>query len=97
VRDPFQSPQELYDQLVPLCSSVDIWHTNYQHVLADHAAVVEWVKGTGLRPFIDPLSNEDREEFLRRYLARIKDVYPTSVDGKVLLRYPRLFLVAVRK
>ena len=96
-RDVFQSPQELYDELAPLASSVNIWHTYYQHVLESHEAVVEWVKGTGLRPFVDPLAPEQRAQFLEQYLKRVKELYPTSHDGKVLLRYPRLFLVAVRR
>lgn len=96
-REVFQSPQELYNELSPLASSVNIWHTYYQHVLENHEAVVEWVKGTGLRPFIDPLAPEERAQFLDEYLKRVKQLYSTSHDGKVLLRYPRLFLVAVRK
>lgn len=94
--DAFQSPRELYNELQPLCSSVDIWHTSYNHVLANHQDVVEWVKGTGLRPFIDPLDAEQREGFLAAYLEQIKLRYPASADGTVMLRYPRLFLVAVR-
>lgn len=94
--DPFQSVQEIYDQLKPLCSTIDLWHTHYHHVLANHEAVVEWVKGTGLRPFIDPLSADEKAGFLEAYLRRLKAVYPTSQDGKVILRYPRLFMVAVR-
>lgn len=93
----FQSPQELYNQLQPLCSSINIWHTYYYHILEDHQAIVEWVKGTGLKPFIDPLSEKERESFLEAYLSRLQDVYPSAYDGKVFLRYPRLFMVAVRK
>ncbi|OKL55325.1 Trans-aconitate 2-methyltransferase [Talaromyces atroroseus] len=96
-RAQFQSVQEIYDHLIPLCQSVNIWHTHYYHVLDSHEAVVEWVKGTGLRPFIDPLSEDDRAGFIARYLERLKRVYPVSVDGKVILRYPRLFVVATRK
>jgi trans-aconitate 2-methyltransferase len=92
----FQTPQQLYDEIKPLCSSVNLWHTYYQHALDGHEAVVEWVKGTGLRPFIDPLSPEEREGYLGAYLEGLQKVYPSSVDGKVLLRYPRLFMVAVR-
>ncbi|RFU36266.1 hypothetical protein B7463_g126, partial [Scytalidium lignicola] len=93
---PFQTPQQIYDELIPLCSSINIWHTYYQHPVDGHEAVVEWVKGTGLRPFIDPLSAEERQGFLEAYLEALKMRYTTSVDGKVLLRYPRLFMVAVR-
>jgi trans-aconitate 2-methyltransferase len=93
---PFHSPQELYNSLKPLCSSLDIWHTYYHHPLPEHKDVVEWVKGTGLRPFVDPLAADQKEGFLEAYMEKIKQVYPSSVDGSVLLRYPRLFLVAVR-
>lgn len=95
-RESFQSAQELYDQLKPLCSNINIWHTHYHHVLKNHAAIVEWVKGTGLRPFIDPLSPDEKTGFLKAYLERLKQVYPSSQDGKVLLRYPRLFVVLQR-
>ncbi|RAL14709.1 trans-aconitate 2-methyltransferase [Aspergillus homomorphus CBS 101889] len=96
-RDPFQSPQEIYDALKPLCSTVNIVKTEYYHPLADHKAVIEWVKGTGLRPYLDPLTSADKESFLDRYLKALKKAYPISVDGKVLLRYPRLFVVAVKE
>lgn len=95
-RRPFQSPAELYDHLKPLCSHINIWHTHYYHILDDHQAVVEWVKGTGLRPYLDALSPPERDDFLRAYLERVKKDYPLLHDGKVCLRYPRLFLVAVR-
>lgn len=95
-RKAFHSPQELYNSLKPLCSDITIWHTNYYHILDDHKAIVEWVKGTGLRPYIDPLSSSDREAFLTLYLKRIEKAYPPLVDGKVCLRYPRLFVVAIR-
>ncbi|RSL81913.1 hypothetical protein CEP51_005501 [Fusarium floridanum] len=94
--DQLATPQHFYDELSPLCSSVDIWHTLYQHPLDDHQSLVEWVKGTGLRPFLNPLSPEDREAFAESYLAKLKEVYPASVDGRVLLKYPRLFMIAVR-
>ncbi|KIX04072.1 uncharacterized protein Z518_07625 [Rhinocladiella mackenziei CBS 650.93] len=95
-RKPFQSPQELYNQLKPLCSDLNIWHTYYYHILDDHEAIVEWVKGTGLKPFVDPLSPSEREGFLAAYLEQIKRLYPALNDGKVCLRYPRLFLVATK-
>ncbi|KAJ5601858.1 Trans-aconitate 2-methyltransferase [Penicillium lagena] len=96
-RDTFQSPQEIYDELKPFCSAVNVFHTSYYHALESHEAVIEWVKGTGLRPYLDPLQPEEKEEFLRDYLKRLKAGYPVSVDGKVLLRYPRLFVVAIKK
>jgi trans-aconitate 2-methyltransferase len=82
--------------LKPLCARVDVWRTTYHHPLAGPAAVVEWFKGSGLRPFLAPLGEAEREDFLARYEAAIAAAYPSATDGTVLLPFPRLFIVAVR-
>jgi trans-aconitate 2-methyltransferase len=96
VRDDLPKPQGYYDALGPLCSRLEIWHTIYNHVLDDAAAVVEWVKGTALRPFLDPLEPPERKQFLAEYVARVAASYLPQFDGKVLLRFPRIFIVAVK-
>jgi trans-aconitate 2-methyltransferase len=96
-RDALLSPAGYYDLLAPLSQRLDIWHAIYNHVLEDAAAIVEWVKGSRLRPCLDALDGDDaREAFVAAYTARIAQLYPPRVDGKVLLRFPRLFIVAVR-
>lgn len=85
-----------YDALRPHCRYVDIWHTHYEHPLEGSAAIVDWFKGTALRPFLDPLPEAQRTDFLAAYTARLTKAYPAQCDGKSLLRFPRFFLLAVR-
>jgi trans-aconitate 2-methyltransferase len=95
-RDDLPTPAAYYDLLTPLCARLDIWHTVYNHVMADPDAIAEWFRGSGLRPFLSPLDEEMRHGFLAEYTARIARAYPPLHDGRVLLRFPRLFILAVR-
>ncbi len=95
-RDVLPAPAEYYERLKPFARRLDIWHTLYNHPLDGAAAIAEWFKSTGLRTFLSPLSEEERAGFLADYIARVAKAYPERFDGKVLLRFPRLFIVAVR-
>ncbi len=85
-----------YDLLAPHARSVELWHTRYEHVMADAAAIVEWVKGTGLRPYLEALPASQRAAYEAAYLAAIDTAYPPRSDGRRLFSFPRIFLVARR-
>jgi trans-aconitate 2-methyltransferase len=95
-RTALPQPSRYLDALSPLCSRVDVWHTIYNHPMADAQAIVEWVRGTGLRPYLAAAGAAHEAAFLADYTARIDSVYAPLADGRRLLGFPRLFVVAVR-
>jgi trans-aconitate 2-methyltransferase len=96
-RAPLPNAAWYYELLRPLCSKVDLWRTTYYHFLRGGApAVVEWFKGSGLRPFLEPLNDMERSAFLERYTSAIAKAYRGLADASVLLPFPRVFLTAIR-
>jgi trans-aconitate 2-methyltransferase len=95
-RTALGSFEQLHGWLKPVAAEVDLWRTTYVHPLDGAPAIVEWLKATGLRPFIDPLNDAERAQFLARYEAELEQAYPRQADGKSLLRFPRLFIVATK-
>src|SRR5438477_324013 len=57
-REVISPPAGYFDCLVPKAARVDVWHTVYNHPLKDAAAIVEWVRSTGLRPYLDRAGSE---------------------------------------
>lgn len=82
--------------LAPHCTHIDIWRTVYAHRLENPEAIVAWVEGTGLRPYLEPLSEAERTEYIALYGEAIERAYPRQPWGGVLLPFPRLFVVASR-
>ena len=85
-----------YDALRPHAARIDMWETTYYHVVEGPGALLEWYRGTGLRPFLEPLSADERARFERELLARYTAGYPRRPGGEVLFPFERLFFVAYR-
>ena len=83
-----------YDLLHPLGPRLDIWETEYLQVLTGDDPVLEWVKGTGLRPILNGLGEADRRVFLEAYRRALRDAYPHRAGGRTLYPFRRLFIVA---
>jgi trans-aconitate 2-methyltransferase len=95
-RGDLPPPEAYYDLLEPVCAQVDIWHSIYNHVMGTPQAIVEWFKGSALQPYLSPLDAAARRQFLAAYTEKIAAAYEPRVDGRVLLKFPRLFIVAIR-
>ena len=89
-----ESAETYYRMLTPLARRINIWECEYLHVLEGDNPVVEWTKGTGLRPYLDALAEQDRGDFLAAYASRIAAAYPKQPDGRTLLPFRRIFIIA---
>lgn len=87
-----------YDLLATLSARIDMWQTEYIHIMASHHSIAEWYRGTGLRPFLQALSSDAlRERFVAAFERALEKVYPLAGDGKVLFPFPRIFFIAYRR
>lgn len=85
---------EYYDTLSELTEQFRIWETTYFFTMPSHESIVEWYKGTGLRPYLAQLSADDQKEYLDDVMHRLKEIYPVQKNGKIIFRFPRLFFTA---
>jgi trans-aconitate 2-methyltransferase len=89
------SPAEFLEVLAGSGFEVDAWETTYLHVLHGENAVVDWYKGTGLRPVLAALPPSPAAEFLAEYTERIATVYPSAPYGTPF-PFRRVFAVGHR-
>ena len=95
--NPVHDARFYYDHLAAEAAMLDIWQTEYLHVLDGEDPVLNWFAGSILRPVLDGLDMQDKAAFLDVYGARLRDAYPRQPDGKTLLPFLRLFLVAQKR
>jgi trans-aconitate 2-methyltransferase len=87
-------PADYAEVLSGLGLSVDAWETTYVHLLTGPDPVLEWVKGTGLRPVLAALHGSDRDKFVAEYANRLRAAYPAWSKGLTALPFRRIFVVA---
>jgi trans-aconitate 2-methyltransferase len=92
----YHEPDFYYDSLSPLGGEVEVWETTYWHVLGGHGALIDWYKGTGMRPWLELLNDDgERKSFISTVLEAAKPEYPLRGDGSVFFPFRRIFFTAV--
>jgi trans-aconitate 2-methyltransferase len=89
------APAVYLDHLSRLGCTVDAWETTYLHVLPGEDPVLEWMRGTALRPVLEALGPDDAARFEAEYAALLREAYPSRPYGTVL-PFRRVFVVAHR-
>jgi trans-aconitate 2-methyltransferase len=95
--NPSHEPARYYEWLAPQAATLDIWETEYLHVLDGKDPVLGWLTGSVLRSVLDRLEPSRQHEFLRIYGERLRAAYPARPDGKTLLPFLRVFIVAQKR
>ena len=93
--DAVLAPEAYLERLTGLGCTADVWETTYVHLLTGQDPVLDWVKGTGLRPVLTALADDPaaREEFLGEYRAALREAYPATGHGTAF-PFRRIFAVA---
>ena len=94
---PVLPPHRYHRLLRPMADHLDVWHTTYWQALTGEDPVLEWVKGSLLRPLLAQLGEGEREEFLGQVAERLRTAYPADDAGMTLFPFQRLFVVAQRR
>ena len=88
----YRSPEYYFDILQTRGSHFEIWQTTYYHILASQQGLIEWYRGTGMKPFLDRLPDDTaRAVFEAEVLKQIAPFYPAQADGRVLFPFKRNF------
>ena len=82
---------------VSLNCEFEMWQTSYYHIMNGYEDIIEWYKGSGLRPYLDVLSQNEQQELIQNLLDGLKEYYVLQSDKKVIMKMPRLFFVIKKK
>jgi trans-aconitate 2-methyltransferase len=86
-----------YDLLHPLAARLDLWETEYLHIMDSPESILEWIRSTGMRPYLQALpDDQQRKRFQDLCLERFRKAYPQRPSGNVLFPFRRVFVMAYR-
>ncbi len=93
---PIPPPETYWRWLSPHARNLDIWETIYLQVLDGKDPVVNFMRGTALRPFLSALPEKEAGKFVEAFAERMAAAYPPQANGQTLFPFRRLFMVAQR-
>lgn len=88
------SQGEYFDLLSEICDDFGIWETVYYHVMESYDDILEWYRGTGLRPYLDVLPDHKKKEFESDIMLNLIKRYPKQKNGDIIFKFPRFFFTA---
>ena len=88
---------EYFDLLSEISSEFSMWETVYCHKLKSHKDIMKWYGSTGLRPYFNVLSDDQKNTFEQDIFERVVEEYPIQKNGNVIFRFPRFFFIATPK
>lgn len=87
-------PEFYFDTLSELTDNFSIWETVYYHRMKSYEDIIDWYKGTGLRPYFAALEEDEEEEFTSEVISELKKFLPKQKNGEIIYKFPRLFFTA---
>lgn len=87
---------EYYDLLSDIASDFCMWQTTYFHKMKSHSDIMEWYRATGLRPYLNVLSETDKLDFEKDIYNELISAYPKQKNGEIIFRFPRFFFIATK-
>ena len=91
------SQEAYFDILAAEAGQFQMWQITYLHRMPSHEAIMDWYKGTGLRPYLSLLSGERAAAFEQAVLEEVAARYPKQGNGEIIFRFPRFFFTATPK
>lgn len=89
-----KSLNEYYDILSDHFSDVEIWQTNYSHIMDNYNDIINFISATGIRPYLEIMNISEQNQFKNCLIEEIKKEYTIQKNGKIIFTFERIEFVA---
>ena len=92
--NPVHSEAEYIQLLLPITNYLRVWEVTYVHKLSGTDPVLNWLKGSSLKYYLDGLSSELHHDFLKQLAETLAKSYEKDADTNTNFPFRRIFIVA---